>query len=101
VYHLHDIVAALKLEPLHLWSRETVQARFLYRSPGLYALPVRVYRVLHPVELPETAAYAGCKTWVDLGQELVTGRATPVLSDAAFATFRRQLDAILQPSAFA
>lgn len=101
LYHLHDIAAALRLQPLHLWSRETVQARFLYRSPGLYVLPVRVYHAAQATDLPETAAYAGCKTWVDLGQYLPTTGATPVLSDAAFYEVRRQLEAILQPTAMA
>jgi hypothetical protein len=101
VYHLHDIASALKLEPLHLWSRETVQARFLYRSPGLYVLVVRVCRAAHATELPETPAFAGCKSWVDLGKDLPTEGATTVLSDAAFYEQRRQLEAILQPTALA
>src|SRR5689334_18406908 len=42
-YHVHDIVGALKIDGLHLWSRETVAARFAYRRPGLFVLPVRVY----------------------------------------------------------
>src|SRR6516164_8801146 len=44
VYQLHDIVGALLLDPLHIWTQETVQARFTYRRPGLYVLAVRVYQ---------------------------------------------------------
>jgi len=101
VYHLHDVASALKLEPLHLWSRETVQARFFYRAPGLYVLPVRVYRATRPVDLPETPAYAGCKTWVDLDRDLTTADASPVLTDAAFDAVRRQLEAELRPTGMA
>src|SRR5262245_36726696 len=43
VYHVHDLVSALFLSHFHLWSAETVKARFAYRRPGLYVLPVRVY----------------------------------------------------------
>ena len=101
VYHVHDLASALKLVPLHVWSRETVQARFLYRSPGLFVLPVRVYRAAEPTELPETPAYAGCKTWVDLGRNLPTDGATPVLDDAASSEVQRQLEDILKPTALA
>jgi hypothetical protein len=101
IYHLHEVASALKLADLHLWSPQTVQARFFYRAPGLYVLPVRVWRAPEPIELPETTAYAGCRTWVDLGRDLATDGSTPVLSDAAFTELLRTLDAILQPTAWA
>src|SRR5262249_23298465 len=44
VHRLHDMVGALRIRQLHLWSDETVQARYAYRAPGLYVLAVRVYR---------------------------------------------------------
>ncbi|MGH9676966.1 MAG: DUF1802 family protein, partial [Candidatus Acidiferrum sp.] len=58
VYQLHDLVAALKLNDLHIWSIETVQSRFAYRAPGLIALVARVWKAKKPIELPETPAYA-------------------------------------------
>jgi hypothetical protein len=100
IYQLHDIVSALKLQPFHLWSLETVTKRFFYRSPGLYALPVRVYRAA-AVELRETEYYAGCRSWVELERDLDADYSAPVLSDAAFADVRRRLDDVLQPTAYA
>jgi hypothetical protein len=99
VYHVHDIASALKLADLHLWSLETVQARFLYRAPGLYVLPVRVYRTGQSAELPETPAYAGCRSWVELGRELPTDKANPVVDDRAFHEVLRFLEERLQPTA--
>jgi hypothetical protein len=68
------------LDPYHLWSMETVRKRFHYREPGLYVLRVRVFalptQIFHVVR-PE---YEGCKTWVDLGEEIPTDTATPVLA---------------------
>ncbi len=61
---------ALALDPLHVWSEETVRQRFHYRAPGLYVLAVRVFRSRSPAELPENPAYAGCKTWVELDREV-------------------------------
>jgi hypothetical protein len=100
-YHVHDIVGAWKLEGLHCWSRETVAARFAYRTPGLFVLPARVYRAAQTFELPETPYYAGCKSWVELERELPTEGAQPVLDDEAFRRLLRILDHLLQPTAWA
>ncbi len=99
VYHVHDIVGALKIDALHLWSRETVAARFEYRRPGLFVLPVRVYRVPEPLDIADAAPYAGCKTWVELEDELPTAGAVPLLDDNAFRDVMRTLDLLLQPTA--
>ena len=61
-----------------------MQARFAYRTPGLFVLPVRVYRAPQAFEMPDTAEYAGCRSWVELDSELPTDGATPVLDDDAF-----------------
>ena len=99
IYNVHDIVGALKLDGLHLWSRETVMKRFLYREPGLYVLAVRVLGVPQAFELPETAEYAGCRSWVDLGSDLSTDGATPVLTDRAFHDVQLELERRLRPIA--
>jgi hypothetical protein len=98
-YHVQDIVGALRIDSQHLWTRETVAKRFEYRSPGLYVLPVRAYRVAEPFEIPDTAYYAGCKSWVELEKELPTAGAVPVLDDDAFRDVVRTLELLLQPRA--
>jgi hypothetical protein len=50
---------------------------FAYRHPGLHLLPVRVYRAAGAFDLPETPHYAGCRSWVELDQDLPTDGATP------------------------
>ena len=99
VYHVQDIVGALKIDALHLWTRETVAARFQYRHPGLFVMPVRVYRVPEIFEIADTDYYAGCKSWVELEKELPTTGAEPVLDDDAFRDVMRMLDLLLQPTA--
>ena len=101
VYHLHDMVGALRIRQLHLWSDETVHARFTYRQPGLFVMPVRTYRATQPFEIPDTPYYAGCRSWVELGHELPTTGGTPVLSDDSFQNLIRQLDSLLKPTALA
>jgi hypothetical protein len=101
IYHVHDLLGAWKLAGLHGWSQETVQARFEYRQPGLYVLPVRVYHCPRTFDLPETPEYAGCRSWVELDRDLSTEGATPVLDAAAFDKLLRMLDLLLQPTAWA
>jgi hypothetical protein len=100
IYQVHNLDAALAVDPLHLWSEETVRNRFAYRRPGLNVLAVRVYRAAQPVELPEDPAYAGCRSWVALGRALPTEGATPVVSDDAFRDVLRELERLLNPTAF-
>jgi hypothetical protein len=101
IYHVHDVATVLKLRQMHFWSDETAQARFSYRHPGLFVLPVRVYRAAQVTQLSELPTYSGCRSWVDLEQEIPTERATPILSDEIFHEVILELERILQPVAFA
>lgn len=100
-YQVGDLAAALKLEGLHCWSQETVEARFHYRQPGLHVLPVRVFRSSQVFEIPDTADYAGCRSWVELEHALPTEGAAAVLAEAAFDDMLRTLDRLLEPTALA
>src|SRR5262245_19538880 len=97
--HVHALTPALLLAHLHLWSEETVRKRFEYRVPGIYVLPVRVYRAREVHELPDTAHYQGCKSWVELDRPLPTDGAVPVLLEKDMEDLHRQLDLLLNPSA--
>jgi hypothetical protein len=101
VYHVRDLVSSLMLAHLHLWSEETVRKRFAYQTPGLFVMPVRVYRAPTVVELPDTPAYQGCRSWVNLDQDVPTENASPVLSDQALDDVHRSLDLLLNPTAYA
>ena len=63
--------------------------RFRYRSPGIHAIAVRVHRLDTAHVIPNTAAYDGCVSWVELEKDLSTDDATPVLDDG---TFRDRLE---------
>lgn len=92
--------AVLELDPLHVWSEGTVRQRFAYRQPGLYVLPTRVFAAESPVEMANRPEWDGCRTWVDLGEE-VPVRGTPVLSDRQFADVLEGIDRVLCPSGLA
>jgi hypothetical protein len=100
-YHLHNLAAALLLGAMHSWSAATVKSRFEYKRPGLFVLPVRVYKAAEAFDLPETEAYAGCRSWVELERELPTDGAAPVLPEEAYREVLDRLDRLLKPTGMA
>jgi hypothetical protein len=90
-----DLEKALALDGLHAWTADAVRQRFQYRTPGLFVLTVRVFRLPRPMELPERPEYAGCKTWVELDTPVATDEAHPVMGDKAFAGYVRRVDETL------
>jgi hypothetical protein len=101
IYHVHDLVPVLMIGHLHILSEEVVRARFAYRTPGIYVVALRVFQCPQSFDVPETSAYAGCRTWVELESALPTEGAVPVVSDTDFRDLMRTLDTLLNPTAFA
>ena len=80
------------LDDEHVWTPPLIDMRFNYRPKNpLYLLLVRVYRIHEPVVVENTPAYAGCKSWVPLEQEIATGGALPVLDDVRYEHRRRSI----------
>ena len=69
--------------------------RFHYRRPGLFVLPVRIYRRAEPIALAESPHFAGCRTWVDLERDIDTAGLEPVAGDAAHAESVRAIRSAL------
>jgi hypothetical protein len=86
------------LRGFHVWSDQSISQRFHYRTPGLFALLVRVYVLPNEIVLPNSPHFAGCRSWVDLPDELLTSELQPVLSDSEIETQLRALLASLSPT---
>ncbi len=78
VAHLTNLDDALALDAQHAWTPEVVTQRFNYRTPGVFVLNVRAFRLAQPVDGIERPEYAGCKTWVTLDAPVDTAGATEV-----------------------
>jgi hypothetical protein len=82
---LESLAAAQRLQGQHIWREDVIESRFNWGSDdNIHALAVRVFRLPQPVDLPNSAGYAGCKSWIELDDELSTEGAVPVLSKEAF-----------------
>jgi hypothetical protein len=91
-FFIHDLAVVEKLADLHIWSPQTVRARFEYRRPGLHGVLVRVYQSSRTFALRDAPEYAGCRSWVELDHELPMDGATPVLTEEAFEKARRNVN---------
>jgi hypothetical protein len=86
VHELHSDEAVRSLTGLHVWSSRIVSERFHYKRPGLFALVVRIYNSPRAVDFPDSPYFAGCRSWVDLPQEVSTAGLLPALTDEEFQT---------------
>ncbi|MFM9965581.1 MAG: DUF1802 family protein [Planctomycetaceae bacterium] len=89
VQEVLDLSSLARLRGRHVWSDATVEQRFHYRTPGLFALLVRVYRRPTPYLIADSPHFAGCKSWVELPFPLSTSGLQPVLDDETFEQQRR------------
>ena len=85
VFELRDEETLERLSPYHIWTSEYARKRLHWRPrhPLTVAL-LRVYRLQQPQALPVLDDYLGCKSWVDLGQDLPLGYMTPALTDEEY-----------------
>lgn len=70
----------------HIWSRAYFDIRFSYKpqSPLLCAA-LRVYRCETPHLVPLRAEFAGCRSWLELGEDLPLKNPRAALNDDEFA----------------
>ena len=82
---LDSLADAKRIEGQHVWREEVIRERFDWgRTRSIYAMAVRVFRLPHAVELPMRAEFGGCKSWIDLGETIITTGAQPVLGNETF-----------------
>ena len=84
-FELGDQAVLESISPHHIWTSDYAQKRLHWRpkQPLTVAL-LRIYKVQQPQALPVLDEYVGCKSWVELGQDLPLGYMAPVLSDEAY-----------------
>ena len=87
------------IAPYHIWTSDYASKRLRWRpkQPLTIAL-LRMYSMERPQSLRVLDEYGGCKSWVELEQEVRLGEMTPVLSDEEYEAqanvIRRALDSM-------
>jgi hypothetical protein len=81
---IHSADELPRLRRYHVWSDDVVEERFHRWEKSLHVLLVRVYALPQPVTLPAHEEYAGCKSWVELVEDVSVEGARPVVSDEEY-----------------
>lgn len=73
------------LLPYHVWNEQFVSDRlkWKHRQP-VYILLLRTYKLPQPQFVPYQPEYGGCKSWIDLIEQVSIADAVPVLSDTDY-----------------
>jgi hypothetical protein len=80
----------------HIWRDDVLAQRFDWgKEQNLFALAVRVSRLPQSRELPMLPTYGGCKSWIELAEEIPTDAAHPVLAEATFQARLEQFESAL------
>jgi hypothetical protein len=94
---LTDWQQVAALEPLHIYSEQTVRDRFEWEGKGMasgsiHVALIRVRELAEPWEFPYETKYGGCRSWVNLPTPPLGWRdsARPVLDEATFEGLKNQ-----------
>jgi hypothetical protein len=76
----------------YIWNDAFIEMRYSYRPDlPLYVLLVRTFSLPSRIDIPDRPSYAGCKSWVNITEEIDTSVLVPVLKDAAYRECQDQL----------
>ena len=69
----------------HIWTRDYAQKRLHWKPRyPLSIMLLRLYQLGRPETVPYLPYYGGCKSWVELPEDVRLGRMTPVLTQDQF-----------------
>lgn len=100
VVSAHEVSEADELEaldPYHVWTPEYAESRLKWRpKKPLTVLVLRTHVLAEPVELEYRAKYGGCKSWIEVAEDVPTENARPALGDEAFEGLTRPALEVLE-----
>jgi hypothetical protein len=84
------------LLPFHIWNESYICDRLKWkpRQP-LFVLLLRAYKLSQVHEIPYLNSYGGCKSWIDLAEEIDLQSSKPALSDFAYNQIVSQVHSIV------
>jgi hypothetical protein len=87
-----------RLRGYHVWSDDVIAERFHRWEKSLHVLLVRVYALSQPVTTPAHEEYAGCKSWVELVEDISIEGAKPVISEDEYQRRADEISSNLRPA---
>lgn len=92
-----DLERLMRLDPFVIFTHDTIRQRYRFRADQAAAVMiVRAWRLPQPVAVENRAAYAGCRSWVSLDEEIEIAGSIPALPDGEFEERRRAVERELE-----
>jgi hypothetical protein len=85
IFQVSEAETVAALLPYHIWNEEFASTRLKWkpRQP-LYVLLLRTYKLPQVREIQYLPEYGGCKSWIDLAEDISLEGSVPVLDDATY-----------------
>ena len=81
-WEIRDLDALLRLELFVALDRKNLETRYRFRSDqAVHVIAVRTWALAKPAMIAMTEAYAGCRSWVSLDEEIDIDGSRRVLTD--------------------
>lgn len=85
VFKVREPEILKELEPFHIWSEEYIKMRLNYKpEKPLYLILLRTYHLPAPQKIKNLKRYGGCRSWIQLEDEIGTESSTPISSETDF-----------------
>ena len=89
-YEVSEADELAALDPHHVWTHAYAESRLKWRpKKPLTVLVLRTYLLPEPVELAYRGEYGGCKSWIEVAEDVRIAGASPALDDGAFEELAR------------
>ncbi|HEX7706170.1 MAG TPA: DUF1802 family protein [Thermoanaerobaculia bacterium] len=92
-WRITDRETLTRLEPFVVIPRETLDARYRFRSDqALYVLALRAWELPAPIRIPFREQYGGCLSWISVEEEIDVEGSRPVLAPEVLTTGVEAID---------
>ena len=96
-YEISEAEELEALDPHHIWAHEYAESRLKWRpKKPLTVLVLRTYLLPEPVEFEYQAEYGGCKSWIELPDNVSATGSRPALVDDSFEDLIRPALGVLE-----
>jgi hypothetical protein len=90
------------LLPFHIWNEHFQRERLKWKPlEPLYILLLRTYKLPAAPSIPYLPKYGGCKSWIDLTQEISLEGAEPILSEQNYSQLVEEIRGIVADNLYA
>lgn len=94
---IHDERQLDLIADFHIWTDRFAEDRLRWKkAQPLHVLLLRVYRLNEPAWVPQKPEYTGCKSWIELTDDIPDLTAEPAVDDEPFAKRVEMLRSLLK-----